>query len=368
MAAVVLAAVAGFAFLIIDVESKVGETGVIDFALVGLAALLLLGRRHRPLEITIAILCLRVAVILVSTTEFAVVLASAFALYWLARHGSRVAAYVIAAAGAVASTIAIMSKVGDDPWFSELLAELAINLLPVALGDAARNRQERVADLLGAEGDRRVQAERLRIARDLHDIVAHALTDISIQSGIAAHLLDDDNEQAKRALERINKAGKSSLEDLRSMVGVLRSTDDVPLQPTPTDPDDLSPIVEQAERSGIALTIKQTGTFPADTPDACVIAAHRIMQESLTNIARHAGRTTATIGLHHHDDHLGLAISNAASTARSGAPLDAPSTAVGIIGMRERAESLGGSLTADPSPSGGFVVEAVLPYRKAPVA
>ncbi len=351
----------GFAVLLIDLEGQIGDPGLVDFLLVGAGCALVLFRRQQPIVTAVAIVGVRVAVILVTGTEIALVFATVFIFLEVGRRNDRRVGYGLAFAGSLATSIAIaVWGAEEDPLIAEFLAEAGSFLLPVALGDAARSREGRLAALIEAEADRRVHDERRRIARDLHDVVAHALTDISIQSGVAAHLLGDDNEQARRALERINASGKSSLEDLRAMVGVLRSTDEAPLQPTPTD--DLGPIVEQAERIGIALSVKRSGSFAADTSDACIVAVHRIMQESVTNIARHAGRTSATLALVHHDEHVKLTINNSAPREPTTAP---DSTGVGIVGMRERAESLGGSLTAEPTPSGGFVVEATLPYRLA---
>jgi signal transduction histidine kinase len=246
-----------------------------------------------------------------------------------------------------------------DRFLPEFLGEVALLAVPIAIGDAARSRADRLSDLIDTEANNRVQAERIRIARDLHDVVAHGLSTITIQSGVAAHLLDQDPGQAREALELINATGKRSLEELRTMVGVLRSTDEAPLRPTPTDPNDLTDLLDGAAHAGITVTTETTGSFPPDVGDSCVVAMHRIIQEALTNVARHAGAAATTLNIDHAADHVEVRITNEGGTARNGA---LESTGVGIIGMRERAESLGGTLTAEPTADGRFLVTAVLPY------
>ncbi|MFN3215161.1 MAG: sensor histidine kinase [Acidimicrobiales bacterium] len=363
IAAVTISAAFGLAVLIVDVESRGTDADGIDYLLLAAGCLLLLGRRRRPLVVAGTIVALRYVLIATVGAEIALVPASSFALYEIARRSDRRFVYVVALVGAMGSTATIALAGNDDPVVAEFIAEAATFLLPVAWGDATRSRDERVAALIEAEADRRVDAERIRIARDLHDIVAHAMTDISVQSGVAAHLLADDNTQARAALERINRSGRRALDDLRSMVGVLRSTDAAPLRPAPIDPDDLSGVIERALDDGIALAVETSGAFPEQAGDACVVATHRIIEEALVNVARHAGPTGATLSLAHGERCLTVVVRNDAPVRRPGPAPSTPSSGVGIIGMRERAESIGGSLTSEPTPSGGFVVTAVLPYR-----
>ena len=116
-----------------------------------------------------------------------------------------------------------------------------------------------------------------------------------------------------------------------------------------------------AVNAGVPVTTETNGTFPADAGDAAVVAVHRIVQEALTNVARHAGSAATTIRLDHHDDHIAVEIENGRP---SGGVRAVASTGVGIVGMRERAESLGGRLEAGPTPDGGFRVSAVVPYYR----
>jgi len=292
--------------------------------------------------------------------ELALMPAAAVALYTVARYGDRRTGLVTASVGAAVMGVAV-AALGDESFALELLGEIALAFLPIAVGDAVRTRADRIDDLIETEAAARVQAERLRIARDLHDVVAHGLSTIAIQSGVAAHLIDRDPDQAREALEIINATGTSALDELRTMVGVLRSTDDAELRPTPTDPDDLGELLTAAVNAGVPVTTETHGAFPADVGDATVVAVHRIVQEALTNVARHAGAAATTIRLDHRDDHVTVAIEN---DRPSGGGRAMASTGVGIVGMRERAESLGGHLDTGPTPDGGFRVSAVVPYYR----
>ena len=213
--------------------------------------------------------------------------------------------------------------------------------------------------MVEAEARTRIQDERLRIARDLHDIVAHGLSVIAIQSGVAARRIDDNPAQAKAALEAINATGRTSLEDLRTMVGALRSTDAAVTLPTPTDPNDVGDVIAAATEADLNVALTTNGAFPANIGDAVVLAVHRILQEALMNVARHARGADATVRIDHGSDTVQLSVVNG-PPSRIGPVV--PSTGVGITGMRERAESVGGELSAEPTDDGGFRLVATVPY------
>lgn len=293
----------------------------------------------------------------------ALVPATWIGLYLLASSGERRRSLLVATAVAVATAL-VVAALDEDPFLVELVGEMALMLLPIAIADAVRSREDKVRTLVDAEATSRVQAERLRIARDLHDVVAHGLSIISVQSGVASYLIDQNPNEARQALDIINDAGKKSLEDLRSMVGVLRSTDDAPLGPTPTDPNDLQVLLVGARHSGTPVDMFVDGVFPDDASDACVVAVHRILQEALTNVARHANGATTTISIGHAIDQVDLRVLNESGVDGEGDVKRVPSTGVGIIGMTERANALGGTLRAGPVGDGGFEVVAELPYNR----
>jgi signal transduction histidine kinase len=132
------------------------------------------------------------------------------------------------------------------------------------------------------------------------------------------------------------------------------------LRPTPTDPNDLTDLLDGAANAGVIVTVDTTGSFPPDVGDSCVVATHRIIQEALTNVARHAGAAVTSLRIGHTADHVEVHITNGGGTAPN---IPLKSTGVGIVGMRERAESQVGTLTAEPTAGGGFHVTAVLPYN-----
>ena len=353
---------AGAAFaviaLVFDLTEGDSTATALSYVIVGVAAVALLRRRHSPVAVLAVVAASRILLTWDTSNGVALAPAAMVALYTVARSGNRYRNLAVAIAAALTMMV-IVAALDHDPFLPEFLEEAQL-LIPIAVGDAVRSRADRVRDLIDTEANSRVQAERLRIARDLHDVVAHGLSTIAIQSGVAAHLIDRDPDEAKDALEIINETGKSSLEELRVMVGVLRSSDEAPLRPTPVNPNELGGLLDGAANSGIDVTTTIDGMFPADVAESCVVAVHRIIQEALTNVARHAGAAATAISIQHGHDEVQLSIANEAGDH----PLaSVPSTGVGIIGMAERAEALGGTLTAQLRADGQFEVAATIPYH-----
>ncbi len=318
----------------------------------GAAGLATMAWRNSAIAILVLVAAARLFVTWETSDDVALLPTLAVALYVVARHGERWPRVVIASiVGLVVATVP--APLGDDGFLGELLGGMAQNLLPVAVADAMRTRADRVRDLIDAEAEARVQAERLRIARDLHDVVAHGLSTIAIQSGVAARLIDRDPAQAKGALEAINATGKSALEELRGLLGVLRSTDGAELRPTPTEPDDIGEILALARSAGVDVRHEVQGSFPATVSDAAVVAVHRIVQEALTNVSRHAGPVVTTVQLDHGRAGVDIAVVNDRPV---GERQPVPSTGVGIVGMRERASSIGATLEITTHPGEGTQV------------
>jgi signal transduction histidine kinase len=218
------------------------------------------------------------------------------------------------------------------------------------------------------EAARRVQAERLRIARELHDVIAHTLTTITVQASVAGHLLDERPEQARHALSVIEEASRDGIGELRAILGVLRDPDGTELSRAPAPGlDDVAELVELARGTGLQARLDIVGERPGRVPEAVSLAAYRIVQESLTNVARHTAGAGVAVRLSFSTDELAIAVQN---TTRCG-PRDASahhhdtapaavSPGVGIVGMTERAQALGGSLTTTMLDT-GFLVSARLP-------
>ena len=256
------------------------------------------------------------------------------------------------------------------PVLSEINALLPhIGLLTVAilLGLLVRSQraltaetQERLrlaAEEREREAGRRVAQERLRIARDLHDTVAHAIATITVQSGTALHVLDTRPDHARDALRAIRETGQSALSELRATVGVLREQDEgaAPVDRT-AGLDRLPALLAAVASAGLAVTVDTEGA-PAPLPSTVDHAGYRILQEALTNVLRHAGPdATATVHIGYRPTELCLEVLDDGT-----ATVNADGPGHGLDGMRERAAALGGTVSAGPRDGGGFAVRARLP-------
>jgi len=243
---------------------------------------------------------------------------------------------------------------------------LAAWLLVLAgAAEMVRFRRERAAvraRSLEEEARRRSSEERLRIARELHDVVAHNISLINVQAGSALHLMDDQPERARTALAAIKDASKEALVELRSVLGVLRQLDEeAPRSPAP-GLGRLDEVVARARAAGLPVQVELDGP-PAALPQGVDLAAYRIVQEALTNVARHAGPAQATVRISYGDRDLVVQIDDDGL----GVPANgAPPGGNGIVGMRERAATFGGTVQVGPRPGGGFRVRAWLPVDGAP--
>ena len=203
----------------------------------------------------------------------------------------------------------------------------------------------------------------MRMARDLHDVVAHNISVINVQANTALHLMDRQPERARTALTNINEVSKQALVELRSVLGVLRDVDDMaPLAPSPGLAR-LGDLVNHAATAGLTVRILEEGQ-PVPLPADVDLAAYRIVQEALTNSARHSGGDNATVRVAYGPDALVVEINDHGTLPRPGRPpVQANGSGNGITGMTERATALGGTLRAGRRPDGGFEVRAWLPLR-----
>ncbi len=230
--------------------------------------------------------------------------------------------------------------------------------------DGLRERNRRLEETREEEALRLVAEERVRIARDLHDIVAHNIAGISLQAATGAHVADAHPEQAREALLAIKDASRQTLDELRTTLHLLREgDDDAPLAPTP-GLDALDDLVESVDANGVPTTLEVLGDT-AGVPDAVAGAAYRIVQESLTNVMRHAGPATASVLVDRVGDGLNIRVEDDGRGASVGVDGAGP-TGHGLSGMRERALALGGTVEAGPRPGGGFRVRAWLPVERGP--
>jgi signal transduction histidine kinase len=275
--------------------------------------------------------------------------------------GLRVFAVVVAVVGWVAFTW-LPYLVGDEPAPSVpgAVGLLAWLLVLLAIGEVARVSRERGAERTRSreeEALRRASEERLRIARELHDVLAHNISLINVQAGVALHLMDEQPEQARTALSAIKQASKDALGELRSVLEVLRrSGEEEPRTPQP-GLDELDDLVSRAGAAGVAVTVEVDGS-PRELPAEVDLAAFRIVQEAVTNVARHAGQSSAMIRVAYGKHDLTVQVDD---NGRGATPGTISGGGSGIAGMRERTAALGGQLDAGPRPGGGFRVRAQLP-------
>nr|WP_151478022.1 sensor histidine kinase [Streptomyces albicerus] len=250
------------------------------------------------------------------------------------------------------------------PW-SEDIAVATWMVAIGAVSELARVRREQW-DRDRAErrqaAKRRADEERLRIARELHDVLAHSISVINVQAGVGLALLDSDPEQARTALTTIKAASKEALGEVRQVLDTLRTPGDAPRAPAP-GLDRLPELVEQAAGAGLTVGVETRGERRALPPGAD-LAAFRIVQEALTNVVRHSGSRHARVRVDHAGDALRLRIDD--DGPATGA--DAGGSGNGLAGMRERAAALGGTIEAGPREDGGFRVLAVLPLKNSPGA
>lgn len=225
-----------------------------------------------------------------------------------------------------------------------------------------RSRQLAWAERIGERKERsRIEAERLRIAQELHDVVAYGFATISLQAGVAAHVLEKRPDQVVDALQAIKEASKEALEELRAILGVLRHADG-PRGPAP-GLRELDALVLTTSRAGVPTEMNISG-LPRPLPAAVDRAAYRIVQEALANVLRHAGPATASVSIVFERDRLVISVEDdgVGDEGRSEQVEQvSPGFGYGIAGMRERALALGGELEVGPRSEGGFFVTASLP-------
>jgi signal transduction histidine kinase len=294
------------------------------------------------------------------------------ALYTLAETTDRRRSLLVA--GVLVFAIGAFHTIGRPAGFlgAETIALVALGGLAVAAGEAARNRRAYLAEVVAraedaecgrdAEARRRVTEERLRIARDLHDSIGHHLALINVQAGVSGHLLTEAPAPVRETFDQIRQRSRAALEELRDTVGLLRQPGDpaAPVEPV-AGLADLDDLVASFERSGLRIdrVRMDRGGAPGDPlPWATDLTAYRIIQESLTNVCKHVGATEVRLSLRHDAGTLTVIVENEGPPA-PGTP--APAGTHGIVGMRERAAAIGGTLLAGPRPAGGFRVSAVLP-------
>jgi signal transduction histidine kinase len=279
------------------------------------------------------------------------------ALFVAIEAGHRRATWSIAAAGYVGFVFAyLVDRDGGATNWGHLALVAGWLVVVLAVSELVRSRRQQAAEVdraRRADRLRRVGEQRLLLAQELHDVLAHNISLINVQASVALHLLDDEPDRARPALTNIKAASSEALHELRTALDVLRSGDEAPRAPAPglADLDDL---IAGVRASGLDVRVEDDGPPGPLTADV-ELAAYRIVQEALTNVTRHAGAGAVTVRLSY-DDGVSVEVTDD-GVGGGGEPGN------GIVGMQERAMALGGEVAAGPCPGGGFRVSAHLPTR-----
>lgn len=357
------------------VEARLDDTTPVDprtLGLVVVAVLPLLVRRSHPIASLVG--CFLALFLLESVIDIyqTIPLPAMLAGYTVARAGDRRRAIWL---GVVLVPVVLINlAVAANHLFLswETPKNLAFVALPVVLGIAARDRQDFLDALVDRaetaertreeQARRRVYEERLRIARDLHDLVAHALVAINVQAGVAAHVADPDPETNRRTFRGIKDVSGEALADLRGTLGILRVADEeAPIAPT-AGLADLPDLRSRLEGTGVTVTLGvETGAEPL--PAAIESTGFRIVQEALTNVIRHAAPTSARVDVRRDGAAVVVEVTDDGPSEQRSRESGSGN---GVLGMRERARAVGGTLDAGPRLGGGWQVRARLPLAPVP--
>jgi signal transduction histidine kinase len=329
------------------------------FSVLGPAALIAARRFAGPAVVAVSVIA--VADALVDPSTFSSYISVLFAASLAVVRGAGVWAVASLATGWVA-TFAGTSLRGIRWEPVPVVLVTAGLVVALGFGSSIRSRRERFAQLRSLQSRRRLDAaqqERVRIARELHDVLAHSLSSINVQAGVGLHLLDSQPEKAAEALASIKTTSKQALDEVRDVLGILRGdpadTTEAPLVPE-ADLASLPRLVENTRSDGLEVELDaRLDTMPSA---AVQLALYRIAQESLTNVVRHSGATTARVEMRDGDDGIVLRV-----TDNGRGVLDDVGTVAGkgLLGMRERAALLGGRLEAVNIEPHGFGITATIP-------
>ena len=329
-------------------------------ALIGPLALIFARRWPGPVVAVVAVAA-SIDLVRADGADGAPYIALAFALGSAVLRGARVWAWI--SIGAAWLGTIVLSLFAGITWQPLRIVGVTFGiLLMMGAAEAIRGRRERIEQLRATITRRRqseVQAERVRIARELHDVLAHSLSQINVQAGVGLHLMERQPDKAAEALANIKETSKTALDEVRSVLGVLRAEDgadpNAPLVPEP-DLSRLDGLAASVIAQGVAVTIDNR---LRDVPRAVQLALYRIVQESLTNVVRHANATRAAVRLVGDERQYVVTVDDDGSGIVPGSR-----DGRGLLGMTERAELLGGTLTVGTGPAGGLMITARIPVRE----
>jgi signal transduction histidine kinase len=327
-------------------------------------------RRYRPLAV-LAVTAGAGAVILIFTSQAQFPVGLLVALYTVASRCERPVS--IRAAEWVALPIAVGVVVSDGGHVGKVIPELALFAIAWVLGDNIRTRRAYLAELEARaarlerereeKAERAVIDERTRIARELHDVIAHNVSVMVVQASAGEELFDTDPGRARESLAAVASTGRAALAELRRLLGVIRAEDeraDAPAYAPQPGIEYVDDLVRQVREAGLAVELSVLGE-PRELPEGVGLCAYRIVQEALTNTLRHAGASEAEVSVRYVADALELQVLD---DGRGAPASNGETPGHGLIGMRERVALFGGELTAEPRPGRGYAVRARLPLEE----
>jgi signal transduction histidine kinase len=362
-------AVAGLVLVVqvgLTIGASRGQSGrqpldLLAFLLLAAGPVALLWRWRSPAWVLVGVMASNVLYFALGYPYGPAWLALIVAFWTAVTGGARRAAWATAFVGlATYFTLAALLDRVPPATAASIAAHLGWLLLVLAIAEvslAARQRRQAAERTRAEEARRRAGEERMRIARELHDVLAHNISLINVQAGVALHLMDEQPGQSRTALAAIKQASNDALGELRSVLDVLRQGDEAPPRAPASGLAQLDSLVAGAGATGLDVRTRVEGT-PRPVPAGTDLAAFRIVQESLTNVTRHAGPASATVLVRYGTDDLTVRVDDDGRGPEAAA---GPGTGNGIRGMRERVAALGGELTAGPRPGGGFRIQARLP-------
>jgi signal transduction histidine kinase len=344
--------------LVLLVAGGPGVSALLAVPLAVATGLPLAARRRWPIPVFVAVLSASTAMLLLGL-PWDFYAAAAFALYPIALHARRSPLPTPLIGGVSAVVILGGATVGPANWQAAMIGRVLLGLALLGaswtLGRVVRDRRAHAARSARQLADQAVSDERLRIARELHDVVAHSMSLIAVKAGVAVHVAETRPEEAVDALRVIETASRGSLAEMRHLLGVLRTGDTgADLTPSP-GLTDLTALADRAAMAGVHVDLH---VYAGDLPEGVALSAYRIVQEAVTNVVKHAAPARCRVRVETDGRHLRIDVTD-----------DGPGVRVlpggdghGLIGMRERVAMYGGRFTAGPRPEGGFAVSAAFPY------
>jgi signal transduction histidine kinase len=327
-------------------------------------------RRYRPLEV-LAVTVVAETVLLIFSSQAEVPLGVVVALYTVASRCERPVS--IRAAEWTLPPITLGVLVSNGLHATKVIPELAVFAIAWVIGDNLRTRRAYLAELEARaarlerereeKAERAVIEERTRIARELHDVIAHNVSVMVVQASAGEEVFDEDPARAREFLASVSSTGRAALAELRRLLGVIRAEDDRDVEASYTPQpgiEYLDELVRQVRETGLPVELSVIGE-PRPLPEGVGLCAYRIVQEALTNTLKHADASGAMVNVRYVADALELQV---VDDGRGSSAVNGETGGHGLIGMRERVALFGGELTASPRGSHGYEVRARLPLEE----